>query len=159
MEFNNKFYHPKDKFSSQRLRKASNKNYCKLEVKRFERLHDILFHIFQDYTCKEDGFLEIIKASLEIFFIEFVRQNNRVCCVFFLKALLPIIIGIRFNFLLVKKVTQAFALYTTASSFICFIMLSNPPARFIESILLNPIFSIKLSVALIISSGVWPEST
>ena len=37
MEFNNEFYHPKDKFSSQCLRKASNKNYCKLGVKRFER--------------------------------------------------------------------------------------------------------------------------
>lgn len=76
MEFNNEFYHPKDKSSSQRLRKASNKNYCKLEVNRFEKLQEILTHIFQEYTNREEGYLDIIKANLEIFFIEFVRQSS-----------------------------------------------------------------------------------
>ena len=76
MEFNNEFYHPKDKSSSQRLRKASNKNYCKLEVNRFEKLQEILTHIFQEYTSREEGYLDIIKANLEIFFIEFVRQSQ-----------------------------------------------------------------------------------
>ncbi len=75
MEFNNEFYHPKNKSSSQRLRKASNKNYCKLEVHRFEKLQDILSHIFQEYTSREEGYLDSIKANLEIFFIEFVRQS------------------------------------------------------------------------------------
>lgn len=75
MEFNNEFYHPKDKSSSQRLRKASNKNYCKLEVNRFEKLQQILSHIFQEYTSREEGYMDIIKANLEIFFIEFVRQS------------------------------------------------------------------------------------
>lgn len=75
MEFNQEFYHPKDKSSSQRLRKASNKNYCKLEVNRFERLQDILTDIYNEYTSREDGYLDIIKANLEIFFIEFVRQS------------------------------------------------------------------------------------
>ena len=76
LEFNNEFYHPKDKSSSQRLRKASNKNYCKLEVNRFEKLQEILTHIFQEYTSREEGYLDIIKANLEIFFIEFVRQSQ-----------------------------------------------------------------------------------
>lgn len=76
MEFNNGFYHPKEKSSSQRLRKASTKNYCKLEVNRFEKLQNILSYIFQEYTGKEEGYLDIIKANLEIFFIEFVRQSS-----------------------------------------------------------------------------------
>lgn len=75
VEFNSEFYHPKDKLSSQRLRKASNKNYCKLEINRFKKLHDILTYIFQEYACKEDGFQDVIKANLDIFFIEFVRQS------------------------------------------------------------------------------------
>ncbi len=77
LEFNNEFYHPKDKSSSQRLRKASSKNYCKLEVNRFEKLQKILTHIFQEYTSREEGYLDIIKANLEIFFIEFIRQSEK----------------------------------------------------------------------------------
>lgn len=75
MEFNTEFYHPKDKSSTQRLRKASNKNYCKLEVNRFEKLLATLKYIFQEYTEKEEGYLDIIKANLDIFFIEFIRQS------------------------------------------------------------------------------------
>jgi len=75
VEYNSEFYRPKDKLSTQRLRKASNKNYCKLEINRFEKLLGILTYIFQEYTGKEEGYLDIIKANLEIFFTEFVRQS------------------------------------------------------------------------------------
>src|SRR5205814_5951122 len=69
------FYHPKNKQSTQRLRKASNKNYCKLEINMFKKLHEILTYIFQEYTGMDEGFQDIIKANLDIFFIEFVRQS------------------------------------------------------------------------------------
>ena len=75
IEFNTGFYHPEDKLSSQRLRKASNKNYCKPEINRFEKLHDILTYIFQEYTAREEGYQDVIKANLDIFFIEFIRQS------------------------------------------------------------------------------------
>jgi AraC family transcriptional regulator, transcriptional activator of pobA len=75
MEFNTEFYHSKDKLSTQRLRKASNKNYCKPGINGFEKLHAILTYIFQEYTGKEEGYQDIIKANLDIFFIEFVRQS------------------------------------------------------------------------------------
>jgi AraC-like DNA-binding protein len=75
MEFNNEFYHPNDKLSIQRLRKASNKSYCELDVKRFEKIVAVLSYIFQEYMGREEGYLEMIKANLEIFFIEFVRQS------------------------------------------------------------------------------------
>ena len=79
IEFNNAFYHPKDKSSSWRLRKASNKNYCKLEANRFEKLQDILTNIFREYTTREAGYLDIIKASLEIFFIGCYLEHQVLC--------------------------------------------------------------------------------
>jgi len=75
LEFNAEFYHPKDKSSNQRLRKASNKNYCELEVNRFNKLETILSSMFQEYTDREEGYQDIIKSNLDIFFIEFVRQS------------------------------------------------------------------------------------
>lgn len=75
VEFDGEFYHPANKLSTQRLRKASNKNFCKLEINRFKKLLDILTNIFQEFTGKEEGFQDIIKANLDIFFIEFVRQS------------------------------------------------------------------------------------
>lgn len=75
MEFNAEFYHPKDKASNQRLRRAGNKNYCKLETSRFKRLLAVLDDIFREYTERETGYQDIIRANLEIFFIEFIRQS------------------------------------------------------------------------------------
>ncbi len=75
VEFNTEFYHPKDKLSNQRLRKASNKNYCKLEIERFNKLQTILASMLDEYTGREEGYKDIIKSSLDIFFIEFVRQS------------------------------------------------------------------------------------
>jgi AraC-like DNA-binding protein len=75
MEFNAEFYHPKDKSSNQRLRRASNKNYCKLEIKRFNKLYALLTILFNEYTEREEGYQDIIRASLDIFFIEFIRQS------------------------------------------------------------------------------------
>ncbi|MBA2329772.1 MAG: helix-turn-helix domain-containing protein, partial [Flavisolibacter sp.] len=75
LEFDTEFYHPADKLSAQRLRKASSKNFCQLEAGRFARLKAILSTIFNEYVTKEDGYREAIKASLEIFYIELVRQS------------------------------------------------------------------------------------
>lgn len=75
LEFNAEFYHPQDKLPSQRLRKASNKNYCELETTRFNKLQAILTTMFQEYTAREEGYQDVIKSSLDIFFIEFLRQS------------------------------------------------------------------------------------
>ena len=76
VEFNNEFYHPKDKSSNLRLRKASNKNYCELEVNRFNKLHAVLSLMFEENAAREEGYQDVIKSSLDIFFIEFVRQSS-----------------------------------------------------------------------------------
>jgi AraC family transcriptional activator of pobA len=76
MEFNTAFYQPTDKGSTLRLRKASNKNFCQPNRERFEKLQSILTYIFQEYNDKQEAFQQIIKANLDIFFIELVRQSQ-----------------------------------------------------------------------------------
>jgi AraC family transcriptional regulator, transcriptional activator of pobA len=76
MEFDTAFYHPSDKASLQRLTKASNKNSCTVKVKRFHKLLSVLSDIFDEYTAKQEGYTEVIKASLDIFFIQFIRQSQ-----------------------------------------------------------------------------------
>ena len=77
MRFNTNFYQPFDKVILQSFRKATHKNLCPLENERFERLFSILSNILREYSKKEGGYLNIIKASLDIFFIELVRQSKR----------------------------------------------------------------------------------
>ncbi len=76
MEFRIDFYAPHDKVSNQLLRKASNRNLCQLDAKRFKKLFSLLAYIFQEYSDKKEGYQEVIKANLGIFFIELVRQRK-----------------------------------------------------------------------------------
>ncbi|HRO44481.1 AraC family transcriptional regulator [Agriterribacter sp.] len=76
MEFDTEFYHPSDKLSTQRLRKASNKNFCEFESNRFQRLGFFLDNIFEECINKQEGYKDAIRAALELFFIEYVRQSE-----------------------------------------------------------------------------------
>lgn len=73
IEFNTEFYHT-DR-ANQRIRKAVNKNFCQLEEGRFKKLDTILSHIYDEYSEKTEGYQDIIKANLDIFFIELTRQS------------------------------------------------------------------------------------
>jgi len=75
-EFDTAFYYPKDKLANLRLIKAGNKNVCAFEAERFKKLQDILAYINNEYTLKQEGYTEVIKANLDIFFIEFIRQSR-----------------------------------------------------------------------------------
>ncbi|HSN61002.1 MAG TPA: helix-turn-helix transcriptional regulator [Ferruginibacter sp.] len=75
MEFTTAFYHAKEPSSNRRLRKAGNKNYCQPDINRFDKLLVILTSIFREYTDREEGYLDVIRASLDIFFIEYLRQS------------------------------------------------------------------------------------
>ena len=75
MEFDNEFYHPTNETSKQRLRKANSKAFCQLDEKRFERLNAVLSTIFDEYTNQQEGYQDAIKANLEVFYIEYVRQS------------------------------------------------------------------------------------
>lgn len=76
MEFSSEFYSPIDKVSKQRLRRGTSKSFCALTQDRFERLFSTLTTIHTEYANKEIGYAELIKANIEIFFIEFLRQSH-----------------------------------------------------------------------------------
>ncbi|MEO7766778.1 MAG: AraC family transcriptional regulator [Ferruginibacter sp.] len=76
VEFDAAFYHPKDNKANKRLIKASNKNFCELASARFNKILSLLAYIFIEFTEKQEGHTEVIKANLEIFFVEFIRQSG-----------------------------------------------------------------------------------
>lgn len=76
MQFKTDFYHPNDKAAGQLLRKAGHTNFCQLDAKRFNKLLTVATNIFQEYENKEEGYPEVIKANLGIFFIELVRHRQ-----------------------------------------------------------------------------------
>lgn len=75
MEFDLSFYQPKNSIKEHRWRKVSAKNYCEVEAQRFGNLLSHLSAIFNEHTGKEEGYLEAIKARLDLFFIEYIRQS------------------------------------------------------------------------------------
>lgn len=74
MEFDNTFYHPKEQ-DAQRLRKANSKNFYLPEAPQFEKVLAVLSNIFEEYTHKQEGYQDIIKAGLQILYIQLVRQG------------------------------------------------------------------------------------
>ena len=76
IQFNREFYTPIEEPVNFILRKVSNKNYCPLSAERYRKLLSQLYFIFEEYTEKQDRYKEVIKASLEILFIELVRQSK-----------------------------------------------------------------------------------
>lgn len=76
MEFDLSFYQPKNTITEHRWKKASSKNYCEVEAARFMRLHSILESVFNEFASKNEAYLEAIKANLDLFFIEYIRQSR-----------------------------------------------------------------------------------
>jgi len=76
MEFDLSFYQPKNTITDQRWKKASSKNYCEVEAARFMKLHSILASVFNEFSMKQEGYVEAVKANLDLFFIEYIRQSR-----------------------------------------------------------------------------------
>jgi AraC family transcriptional regulator, transcriptional activator of pobA len=76
IQFKPDFFYTQNKLSQQLLNKVSNKKNCKLDRNRFKKLDSILTYVFNEYTDKQEGYQETIKSSLNIFFIELVRQRQ-----------------------------------------------------------------------------------
>lgn len=75
MEFKPDFYYCTDQLSSQIFRKASKMNHSHSDENRFRKLLSVLTYIFQEFTTRQENYQEVIKANLDIFFIELVRQD------------------------------------------------------------------------------------
>ncbi len=76
MQFNSNFFSYREKSSAELLRQAGSKNFCRAEANAFKRLFAILDTIYGEFTQKKEGYKEIIKAELSVFFIELMRQRE-----------------------------------------------------------------------------------
>jgi AraC-like DNA-binding protein len=56
--------------------KVNNKPFYQANANGFKRLYSILTDIFQEYSAKQERYQEVIHASLNIFFIELLRQSR-----------------------------------------------------------------------------------
>ncbi len=77
LEFDLSFYQPKHTIAAHRWKKASGKNYCEIEAARFQKLHRYLSAIVDEYSLKQEGYLEAVKANLDLFFLEYLRQSKQ----------------------------------------------------------------------------------
>lgn len=75
LEFDTSFYQPKNARAEQRWKKATGKNFCEVGESRFKKLLSYLSIIFTEYAAKQEGYEEAIKASFDLFLIEFARQS------------------------------------------------------------------------------------
>lgn len=76
MQFSAEFYYPLNKESRRLLRRASNKNLCCVDDDRFGRLINVLRQINAEFNEKQEGYMEVIKSNLSIFFIELLRNRK-----------------------------------------------------------------------------------
>lgn len=76
MEFEISFYQPKYTITEHRWKKASAKNFCAVEAAHFQTLYSFLTAINQEYSLKQEAYLEAIKAYLDLFILEYIRQSN-----------------------------------------------------------------------------------
>lgn len=76
LQFTTDFYAPKELPSVQVLKKVSSKSHCHLSTARFEKIEWLLQNVFVEFNQKEDRYKEVVKASLELIFVELVRQSS-----------------------------------------------------------------------------------
>ncbi len=76
VQFKTDFFYTQNKLSQELLRKVSHLNFCNLDSDGFSKLETILSSILKEYTDKQEGFEEVIKSNLSIFFIELVRHRQ-----------------------------------------------------------------------------------
>lgn len=74
--FKKDFYSANDKAATQLLRNVTHMNLCELEPRRFKQLLTLLKNVFQEYADKKEGYHEVIRANLQIFFIELARNRQ-----------------------------------------------------------------------------------
>ncbi len=77
LQFRSGFYSAHDKSSNQLLRKACNTNFYQPGANRFNKLFSVLTSVFQEYTGKQEGYQEVIKAYLGILFTGVIRLNSK----------------------------------------------------------------------------------
>jgi AraC family transcriptional activator of pobA len=77
VQFKNDFYFPQNDLLNQALLQATKTNLYQPDSSTFKKLSATLTSIFQEYKKKQEGYQEIIKANLNILFIDLLRQNKK----------------------------------------------------------------------------------
>ncbi|KIO75352.1 AraC family transcriptional regulator [Pedobacter lusitanus] len=65
-----------DKTSGQLLRSAGNSNHYQLDADGIQKLLTLSTSVFHEYNNKKERYQEVIKANMQVFFIELIRQHN-----------------------------------------------------------------------------------
>ncbi|MBL6445304.1 helix-turn-helix domain-containing protein [Fulvivirga sp. 29W222] len=74
--FNADFYSPFGGSTNEVLRKVSSRNHYQFQPDKFEKVHAVLSDIFLEYVEKQEKYMDVIKADLDIFFIELLRYGQ-----------------------------------------------------------------------------------
>lgn len=80
LEFNKNFQLSDPVAGNELLRKVANRNLCVVDKKRMDQLCSVLQSTLDEYKSKQEGFERVIKANLEVFFVQLLRcrQTNPV---------------------------------------------------------------------------------
>ena len=76
VQFKTEYFLSHKDSSKQLLRKVSNQNNYPLNAKIFKKLDVLLSSILLEYKEKQEDFHEVIKANLDILFIQLLRQRG-----------------------------------------------------------------------------------
>jgi AraC family transcriptional activator of pobA len=76
LQFKTDFFNSQNRLAQEFLRKVSHINFCSLDSDGFNKLETILSYILKEYNEKQEGYQEVIKSNLSIFFIELVRHRQ-----------------------------------------------------------------------------------
>jgi AraC family transcriptional regulator, transcriptional activator of pobA len=76
MQFSAGFCFSHHKVSGQLLRRAGNINHYQFSPGGFKKLLAVLTDIHREYTGKQESYQHVIKADLDVLFIELIRQHS-----------------------------------------------------------------------------------
>jgi AraC family transcriptional activator of pobA len=77
LEFNAEFYQLNDRGTNRVLQQASRTNFCQVPASTFEKLESWLSDVLVEYQEQKEGYQQIIKSTLDIFFIQFARHRKQ----------------------------------------------------------------------------------
>lgn len=76
IEFDSTFYQPNETSAVERLKKAAKRNLCTPDANNFALLFSTLTNIYREFSNRQEGYIDVIKANLDVFFIEYIRQSR-----------------------------------------------------------------------------------
>jgi len=76
IEFTRDFYTPLETTAIEVMRKATGRNFYPLHAPSSGKLFRVLADMLDEYTSKQERYIDVIRSGLDIFFIELLRQSN-----------------------------------------------------------------------------------